>query len=51
MAETTKEIVEFKIAKLKTYLGSFGGNSSHVKMKTVAIKRKIQALEEELANL
>ena len=45
------EILEFKIAKLKTYLNSFGGNSASVKMRTVAVKRKIHALEEELETL
>ena len=44
----TKEILEFKIGKLKTYLNSFGGNSANVKMKTVAIKRKLYELEEKL---
>lgn len=45
----TVDTLEFKIAKLKTYLNTIGGNSSAVKMKKVAINRKIYQMEQELA--
>ena len=43
------EILKFKVAKLETYLNSFGGNSAHMKMKTVAVKRKLALAEAALA--
>jgi len=38
-----------QIDSLKAYQKSFGGNSSHVKMKRVAINRKIEKLEREIS--
>ena len=49
--EATPEKIMKDIAALEKMLTKFGGNSSSVKMKKVAIERKIAKLEKDLENM
>ena len=49
--EATPEKIMKQIASLEKHMKTFGGNSSSVKMKKVAIERKIAKLEKDLENM
>ena len=45
------EKLEAKIKKLDAYINRLGGNSSSIKMRKVALKRKLWAMEAEYNEL